>query len=128
MARVLVADDAAFVRKVVGEMLDHGGHELVGEAGTGTEAVVLYLRLRADVAIVDVNMPGGDGYSAASEIFAHDPEARIVMASVYLDSSRLVGARISGAVDFLAKPFEARSLLAAVDRACATPGTAGAGR
>lgn len=121
MARVLVADDAAFVRKVVAEMLAHGGHELVGEAGTGAEAVELYRRLRPDVAIIDVNMPGGDGYSAASEILAHDPAGRIVMASVYLDASRLVEERVSGTVDFLSKPFELRSLLAAVERACTAP-------
>ncbi|HKI93360.1 MAG TPA: response regulator [Gaiellaceae bacterium] len=120
MARVLVADDAAFVRKVVSEMLVHGGHEPVGEAGTGADTVELYRRLRPDVAIIDVNMPGGDGYSAASEILAHDPAACIVMASVYPDASLLVEARVPGTVDFLVKPFELRSLLGAVERACTT--------
>jgi len=94
MARVLVVDDAAFMRKMVSDVLVGGGHEVVGEAGDGAEAVVRYQELRPEVTTLDITMPEMDGLSALREIIALDPGARVVMCSA-LDRSRRCSSRSS---------------------------------
>ena len=117
MARVLVADDAAIARKIIVEMLVGGGHEVVGQAERGDEAVALHAELRPDVSVLDVNMPGLDGISAAGAICDASPGAKVIVASVLVDPGRLARAMAAGAVDYVMKPFEARQLLAAVEQA-----------
>ena len=73
MARVLVVDDAAFMRKMVSDVLLGGGHEVVGEAGDGVEAVARYQELRPEVTTLDITMPEMDGLSALREIIAAGP-------------------------------------------------------
>ena len=73
MARVLVVDDAAFMRKLVSDVLTKGGHEVVGEAGNGTEAVDRYAELRPEVTTLDITMPEKDGLAALREIIQMDP-------------------------------------------------------
>jgi two-component system chemotaxis response regulator CheY len=119
VSRILVADDALIVRKIVVEMLDGAGHAVVGEAGTGSDAVALYDELRPEVVVIDVNMPGGDGIDAAVAIRELDPDARVILASVLLDDRRRDRARAAGVTELVAKPFESHELLAAVDRALA---------
>ena len=73
MARVLVVDDAAFMRKMVSDALAKGGHEVVGEASNGVEAVERYQALRPEVTTLDITMPEKDGLAALKEIIALDP-------------------------------------------------------
>jgi two-component system, chemotaxis family, chemotaxis protein CheY len=77
MARVLVVDDAAFMRKVVSDALASGGHEVVGEAGNGVEAVQQFQALSPELTTLDITMPEKDGLEALSEIIAIDPGARV---------------------------------------------------
>jgi len=119
MARLLVADDAEIVRRLVVEMLAAGGHEVVGEAASGDETLRVYEQVSPDVAIIDVNMPGGDGLSAAAEIRRRHPGARIVIAAALVTPKRLIQADGVGAAEYVVKPFEQRQLLAAVDAALA---------
>ena len=79
MARVLVVDDAAFMRKMLGDALSKGGHEVVGEAGNGVEAVDRFRDLKPDVTTLDITMPEKDGLAALKEILTLDPAARVVM-------------------------------------------------
>ena len=81
MARVLVVDDAAFMRKMVSDALAKGGHEVVGEAGNGVEAVARFQELKPDLMTLDITMPEKDGLTALAEIVAADPSARVVMCS-----------------------------------------------
>jgi two-component system chemotaxis response regulator CheY len=113
VARVLIADDAAFVRLVLGQALAGGGHDVVGEAATGDEAVRLYSELKPDAVVIDVNMPGLNGMDAARAIRQLDPHARLVVMSVLVNATRLAEARALDAV-FLEKPFEHAELLAAI--------------
>ena len=76
MARVLVVDDAAFMRKLLSDALVSGGHEVVGEAGNGSEAVVRYQELRPELTTLDITMPEKDGLSALAEIMSIDPARR----------------------------------------------------
>ena len=75
MARVLVVDDAAFMRKMVSDALAQGGHEVIGEAGNGVEAIASYQSLRPEVTTLDITMPEKDGLTALREIIALDPSA-----------------------------------------------------
>ena len=76
MARVLVVDDAAFMRKMLADALGKGGHEVVGEAANGNEAVEQFQALRPDIMTLDITMPDKDGLTALKEILTLDPSAR----------------------------------------------------
>ncbi len=78
MARVLVVDDAAFMRKVVSDALTKAGHEVIAEATNGQEAVDQFRALKPDLATLDITMPEKDGLTALSEIMSLDPNARVV--------------------------------------------------
>lgn len=119
MARVLVVDDAAFMRKMVSDALSGGGHEIVGEAGNGDEAVQRYRELRPDVMTLDITMPEKDGISALREIIAADPGAKVVMCSALGQESKVLESIRLGAKDFVVKPFQAERVLSAIDKALA---------
>lgn len=117
MTRVLVADDALIVRRVIAGMVEEAGHAVVGEAGTGEDAVRLYEELRPDVTVLDVNMPGLDGISAAEAIRDAHPDAGLVLASVFVSDERLDRVKALGAVEYVMKPFAGNALVDAVERA-----------
>jgi two-component system chemotaxis response regulator CheY len=117
MARVLVVDDAAFMRKMVTDALSGGGHEIVGEAGNGVEAVSQYQELRPDVMTLDITMPEKDGLAALKEIIAVDPGAKVVMCSALGQESKVLESIKLGAKDFVVKPFQADRVLSAIEKA-----------
>lgn len=117
MARVLVVDDAAFMRKVLSDALAKGGHEVVGEAANGNEAVSRFQELHPDVMTLDITMPEKDGLEALREILASDPAARVVMCSALGQESKVLESIKSGARDFVVKPFQADRVLEAVGKA-----------
>jgi two-component system chemotaxis response regulator CheY len=119
MARVLVVDDAAFMRKMVSDALAQGGHEVVGEASNGVEAVERFQQLRPDITTLDITMPEKDGLSALKDIMSLDPTARIVMCSALGQESKVLEAVKSGAKDFVVKPFQADRVIDAVGKALA---------
>jgi two-component system chemotaxis response regulator CheY len=117
MARVLVVDDAAFMRKMVSDALTKGGHEVVGEASDGNEAVDRYRELRPEVTTLDITMPEKDGLTALGEIMSLDPGARVIMCSALGQESKVLESIKMGAKDFVVKPFQADRVLGAVDKA-----------
>jgi two-component system chemotaxis response regulator CheY len=117
MARVLVVDDAAFMRKMVSDALASGGHEIVGEAGNGAEAVDRYKELKPDLTTLDITMPEKDGLAALQEIMAIDPGAKVVMCSALGQESKVLESIKLGAKDFVVKPFQADRVLEAVGKA-----------
>ena len=119
MARVLVVDDAAFMRKMVGDALAKGGHEVVGEAGNGLEAVAQYQALKPEVTTLDITMPEKDGLAALKEIIALDPGARVVMCSALGQESKVLESIKAGARDFVVKPFQPDRVIEAVGKALA---------
>ena len=119
MARVLVVDDAAFMRKMVSDALASGGHEIVGEAGDGAEAVARYQELRPEVTTLDITMPQKDGLEALREIIALDPSARVVMCSALGQESKVLESIKLGAKDFVVKPFQPDRVIEAVGKALA---------
>ena len=119
MARVLVVDDAAFMRKMVSDALDKGGHEVVGEAGNGVEAVARFQELKPDLMTLDITMPEKDGLTALAEIVAADPSARVVMCSALGQEAKVLEAIKLGAKDFVVKPFQPDRVIEAVGKALA---------
>jgi two-component system, chemotaxis family, chemotaxis protein CheY len=119
MARVLVVDDAAFMRKVVSDALASGGHEVVGEAGNGAEAVQQFQALSPELTTLDITMPEKDGLEALAEIIAIDPSARVLMCSALGQESKVIESIQKGAKDFVVKPFQPAQLLEAVGKALA---------
>jgi two-component system chemotaxis response regulator CheY len=119
MARVLVVDDAAFMRKVVSDALTKGGHEVIGEASNGIEAVAQWQELQPELTTLDITMPEKDGLTALREIMALDPGARVIMCSALGQESKVLEAVKAGARDFVIKPFQADRVLDAVGKALA---------
>ena len=117
MARVLVVDDAAFMRKMVSDALTKGGHQVVGEAGNGVEAVAQYQALKPEVTTLDITMPEKDGLAALKEIIAIDPAARVVMCSALGQESKVLESIKAGAKDFVVKPFQPDRVIEAVGKA-----------
>jgi two-component system, chemotaxis family, chemotaxis protein CheY len=117
MARVLVVDDAVFMRKMVSDALAGGGHEVVGEAADGQEAVERYQELKPEVTTLDITMPEMDGISALKAILDLDPGARVVMCSALGQESKVLEAVKAGARDFVVKPFQPERVLEAVGKA-----------
>ena len=104
MARVLVVDDAAFMRKMLSDALAKAGHEVVGEAANGQEGVNQFQSLRPDLTTLDITMPELDGLSALRQILSFDPSARVIMCSALGQESKVLESVKSGAKDFIVKP------------------------
>jgi two-component system chemotaxis response regulator CheY len=117
MARVLVVDDALMMRKMLSDALAKGGHEVVGEAANGEDAVMSFQSLKPDVTTLDITMPEKDGITALREILALDPTARVVMCSALGQEAKVLESIKAGARDFVVKPFQAERVLEAVGKA-----------
>ena len=113
---VLICDDTAFMRLMVGDILRKAGFEIVGEAETGTQAVEKYKQLKPDLVTMDIVMPEMSGIDAARAICGEDPKAKIIMCSAIGQQSLVVEAIQAGAKDFVVKPFQPSRVLEAVQR------------
>jgi DNA-binding NarL/FixJ family response regulator len=127
--RIVLADDHALFRDGVSSLLQAWGHEVVGRASNGEEAVDLVLRLEPDLVLMDVRMPGKSGVEATREIAAARPETPIVMLTVSEAEDDLFAAIQSGARGYLLKNLEATQLRAMIEtvargEAAITPATA----
>ncbi len=114
--RVLVCDDAIFMRTMISDILAGAGYEVVGEAETGVQAVERYRTLRPDLVTMDIVMPDMGGIDAVREIMREDANAKILMCSAMGQQALVVEAIQAGAKDFVVKPFQPSRVLEAVQR------------
>jgi two-component system chemotaxis response regulator CheY len=119
MPSVLIADDAAFMRMMLKNVLTEAGYEVVGEAENGAVAVSRYRELNPDLTTMDITMPEMDGLAALKEIRSADPAARVVMCSAMGQQSMVIESIQAGAKDFIVKPFQPDRVLEAVQKALA---------
>ena len=112
--RVLVVDDAAFMRMMIKDILRKGGYEVVGEAEDGAKAIEKYKELQPDLVTMDITMPDMDGIAAVKEIRKIDPNALIIMCSAMGQQAMVIDAIQAGARDFVVKPFQPDRVLEAV--------------
>ncbi|GAE36039.1 response regulator [Halalkalibacter akibai] len=115
--RVLIVDDAAFMRMMIKDILSKNGFDVVGEANDGAQAVEKYKELQPDLVTMDITMPEKDGISALKEIKAIDPSAKIIMCSAMGQQAMVIDAIQAGARDFIVKPFQADRVLEAIKKA-----------
>jgi two-component system chemotaxis response regulator CheY len=105
--KVLIVDDAIFMRKMISDILVENGMEVVGEADTGAKAVEKFMELRPDLVTMDIIMPEMNGIDAVRKIMAFESKAKIVMCSALGQQALVQEAITAGAKDFLIKPFNA---------------------
>jgi two-component system, chemotaxis family, chemotaxis protein CheY len=117
--KVLVVDDAAFMRMMIKDILRKGGYEVIGEAEDGSKAVEKFKELRPDLVTMDITMPDMDGISAVKEIRKVDPGAMIIMCSAMGQQAMVIDAIQAGAKDFVVKPFQPERVLEAVRKVLA---------
>ena len=117
MARIMVVDDAAFMRMMLKDILTKGGYEVVGEAENGLKAVDKYKELTPDLVLMDITMPELDGIGAVRQIKGIDPNAKIIMCSAMGQQAMVLESIQAGAKDFIVKPFQADRILEAVSKA-----------
>ena len=110
MAKVLIVDDAAFMRMMIKDILEKGGFEIVGEANNGIKAVELFKKEKPDVVTMDITMPDMDGIEAVKAIKEFDPAAKIIMCSAMGQQTMVMDAIKAGAKDFIVKPFQLERL------------------
>lgn len=116
MSKVMIVDDAAFMRITIKNMLKKSPHEVVGEAENGRVAVERYKALNPDVVTMDITMPEMDGLSALKEIMSVNPAANVIMVSAMGQEAMVREAIMSGAKGFIVKPFKEDGILAAIDK------------
>ena len=116
MVRVLVADDASFMRQMIREIVESEGFEVCGEASDGIEAVDEFKRLHPDIVTMDIVMPRKSGIDAVRGIMALDPGACVVMCSALGQETLVTEAIQAGAKDFIVKPFKPDAVIDTLKR------------
>ena len=116
MAKILIVDDAAFMRMMIKDILEKNGFEVIGEANNGIKAVELYKKERPDVVTMDITMPDMDGIEAVKAIKALDPSAKVIMCSAMGQQTMVMDAIKAGARDFIVKPFQPDRVLEAIGK------------
>ena len=114
MARVLITDDAAFMRMMLKDILIKGGYDVVGEAVNGADAIEKYKELKPDLVTLDITMPNMDGTEALKQIKDYDEDAKAVMITAAGQQNKVIEALKIGAEKFITKPFDKEEVVKAV--------------
>jgi two-component system chemotaxis response regulator CheY len=114
MAKILIVDDAAFMRMMVKDNLKKAGYTDFIEAGNGEEAMAIYSEQNPDMVLLDITMPIKDGIETLTAIKQKIPAAKVVMCSAMGQESMVVEAIKLGALDFIVKPFKPERLVQTV--------------
>jgi two-component system chemotaxis response regulator CheY len=117
--RIMIVDDAAFMRMMIKNILIKNGFVVVAEAENGAAAVGLYKQHKPNLVIMDITMPGMNGIEGLKAIRAMDPNANVIMCSAMGQQTMVMEAIQSGAKDFIVKPFQQDRILQAIDRVLA---------
>lgn len=112
--RIVLAEDEALIRMDLAEMLTEAGHEIVGQAADGEQAVALVKEHQPDLVVMDIKMPGMDGLTAAEQI-GKEGLAPVVMLTAFSDKNLVERARDAGVMSYVVKPFNASDVLPAID-------------
>jgi two-component system chemotaxis response regulator CheY len=115
MPRIMIVDDALFMRTAIKKMVENHNYEVVGEASDGDEAVKMYKRVRPDVTTMDITMPTMSGIEAVKEIISMDKNAKFVMVSAMGQEELIREAVMNGASSFIVKPFQEDRLMEVLD-------------
>ncbi|WP_047672845.1 response regulator [Paenibacillus andongensis] len=114
--RILIVDDAAFMRMMIRDILSKNGYEVCGEANDGAQAIEKYKELKPDLITMDITMPEMDGIQALKEIKKIEPSAKVIMCSAMGQQAMVIDAIQAGAKDFIVKPFQADRVIEAIKK------------
>lgn len=114
--KIMIVDDAAFMRMTIKNCLSKAGYSNIVEAGDGQQAIDIYENEKPDLVIMDITMPNLDGIQALQAIKTSDPNAKVVMCSAMGQESMVVDAIHLGALDFIVKPFKPDRILQTVGK------------
>ncbi|CAM4340909.1 response regulator [Paenibacillus phoenicis] len=114
--RILIVDDAAFMRMMIRDILTKNGFEVVGEAQDGAQAIEKFKELHPDLITMDITMPEMDGIAALKEIKKLDPNAKVIMCSAMGQQAMVIDAIQAGAKDFIVKPFQSDRVIEAINK------------
>ena len=117
MSKILIVDDAAFMRMMLKDILTKNGFDVIGEAKDGNEAFNKYQELKPDLVTLDITMPDVDGITALKNIKAFDSSAKCIMCSAMGQQAMVIDCIQAGAKDFIVKPFQADRVVEAVKKA-----------
>ncbi|HBC91367.1 MAG TPA: two-component system response regulator [Pelotomaculum sp.] len=120
--RILIVDDAAFMRMMIKNIVTKNGYEVVGEAENGQDALELYKEHKPDLVTMDITMPEMSGIEGVKAICDFDPAANIIMCSAMGQQAMVMDAIQAGAKDFVVKPFQQDRILQAIERVLARAG------
>lgn len=119
MARVVIVDDAPFVREVLSHILKSAGYDIIGEAADGEEAVQVVLEKLPDIVIMDIVMPKKNGLLATKEILQQNPNIKIVACSTENSEAIITQSIEAGCLDFISKPFDQKGVIKTIQSALA---------
>ncbi|MBO8129184.1 MAG: response regulator [Peptococcaceae bacterium] len=114
--KILIADDAAFMRMMIKNIVTKKGYEVVDEAENGAVAVEKYKEHKPDLVTMDITMPEMDGITAVKKIIAEDPNAKIIMVTAMGQQAMVMEAIQAGAKDFIVKPFQQERIVQAIEK------------
>ncbi|NTV51552.1 MAG: response regulator [Candidatus Firestonebacteria bacterium] len=115
-SRILIVDDASFMRMMLRNILTSHGHTIVAEAENGLKAIEAYQQSKPDIMLIDLIMPEMGGIEAVKRIMEIDPQAKVVICSAMGQQALVVEAMQAGACDFIIKPFQPTSVIEAVQK------------
>lgn len=116
MARILIVDDSALMRRNLSNIVKNSGHEIAGEALNGMQALVEYGNVRPDLVTMDITMPLSDGLEALAKIIDKYPDAKVIMISAINQKERVFEAIKSGAKNYILKPYEEKKVISTINQ------------
>jgi two-component system, chemotaxis family, chemotaxis protein CheY len=114
--KILITDDALFMRVTLKNILLANGYEVAGEATNGQEAIEKYAAVKPDLVLMDITMPIMDGISACKAIKLSDPRANVIMCTAMGQKNMVIEAIQAGAKDFIVKPFQPDRVLDSIKK------------
>ena len=117
MARCLIVDDSSFMRRIIRETIEEGGHDVAAETDNGIDALALYAEMEPDLVTMDITMYGKDGIVAIADITRDYPDARIVVVSALSEKTLHLYTEKINAKAFITKPFDKKDFLEVINRA-----------
>lgn len=119
MVRIMVVDDAMFMRKMLTDILVKQGYKVVCEASDGEEAIKQYMVHKPDLVTMDITMSTMDGISALRKLREVDPDVKVIICSAMGQQSMVLDAIKAGAKDFVVKPFKPERVVEAITKVLA---------
>jgi len=117
VAKIMIVDDAAFMRMMLKDILTKGSHEVVAEAEDGKKCLQIFPETKPDLVTLDITMPELDGMNTLLALKKLDPSVKVVMVSAMGQQESVIQAIKAGARDFVVKPFQPERVLDAVEKA-----------